>query len=104
MDCQKLPGAHILRLLLSDWLSCGMKIPIQLTYKYFSETITIKKKVDSLHIGDTMEMYKGIIVPIYGQENYERVIITLAQRIMEQRRKKEPKTLFKRIVDKILYY
>jgi hypothetical protein len=81
-----------------------MKIPIQLTYKYFSETITIKKKVDSLHIGDTMEMYKGIIVPIYGQENYERVIITLAQRIMEQRRKKEPKTLIKRIVDKILYY
>jgi hypothetical protein len=81
-----------------------MKIPIQLTYKYFSETITIKKKVDSLHIGDTMEMYKGIIVPIYGQENYERIIITLAQRIMEQRRKKEPKTLMKRIVDKILYY
>jgi hypothetical protein len=81
-----------------------MKIPIQLTYKYFSETITIKKKVDSLHIGDTMEMYKGIIVPIYGQENYERVIITLAQRILEERRKKEPKTLMKRIVDKILYY
>ena len=81
-----------------------MKIPIQLTYKYFSETITIKKRVDSLHIGDTMEMYKGIIVPIYGQENYERVIITLAQRILEQRRKKEPKTLMKRIVDKILYY
>jgi hypothetical protein len=81
-----------------------MKIPIQLTYKYFSETITIKKKVDSLHIGDTMEMYKGIIVPIYGQENYERVIISLAHKIMEQRRKKEPKTLMKRIVDKILYY
>lgn len=81
-----------------------MKIPIQLTYKYFSETITIKKKVDSLHIGDTMEMYKGIIVPIYGQENYERVIISLAHKIMEQRRKKEPKTLFKRMVDKILYY
>jgi hypothetical protein len=81
-----------------------MKIPIQLTYKYFNETITIKKRVDSLHIGDTMEMYKGIIVPIYGQENYERAIITLAQRIIEQRRKKEPKTLMKRIVDKILYY
>jgi hypothetical protein len=81
-----------------------MKIPIQLTYKYFSETITIKKKVDSLHIGDTMEMYKGIIVPIYGQENYERVIISLAHKIMEQRRKKQPKTLFKRMVDKILYY
>ena len=81
-----------------------MKIPIQLTYKYFSETITIKKKVDSLHIGDTMEMYRGIIVPIYGQENYERIIISLAHKIMEQRRKKEPKTLFKRIVDKILYY
>lgn len=81
-----------------------MKIPIQLTYKYFSETITIKKKVDSLHIGDTMEMYKGIIVPIYGQENYERVIISLANKIMEQRRKKEPKGTLRRIMDKILYY
>jgi hypothetical protein len=81
-----------------------MKIPIQLTYKYFSETITIKKKVDSLHIGDTMEMYKGIIVPIYGQENYERIIITLAHKIMEQRRKKEPKGTLRRIMDKILYY
>jgi hypothetical protein len=81
-----------------------MKIPIQLTYKYFSETITIKKKVDSLHIGDTMEMYKGIIVPIYGQENYERVIISLAHKIMEQRRKKEPKGTLRRIMDKILYY
>lgn len=81
-----------------------MKIPIQLTYKYFSETITIKKKVDSLHIGDTMEMYKGIIVPIYGQENYERVIISLAHKIMEQRRKREPKGTLRRIMDKILYY
>lgn len=81
-----------------------MKIPIQLTYKYFSETITIKKKVDSLHIGDTMEMYKGIIVPIYGQENYERVIISLAHKIMEQRRKKEPKGTLRRIMNKILYY
>ena len=81
-----------------------MKIPIQLTYKYFSETITIKKKVDSLHIGDTMEMYKGIIVPIYGQENYERVIISLAHKIMEQRGKKEPKGTLRRIMDKILYY
>ena len=81
-----------------------MKIPIQLTYKYFSETITIKKKVDSLHIGDTMEMYKGIIVPIYGQENYERIIISLAHKIMEQRRKKEPRGTLRRIMDKILYY
>ena len=81
-----------------------MKIPIQLTYKYFSETITIKKKVDSLHIGDTMEMYKGIIVPIYGQENYERIIISLAHKIMEQRRKREPKGTLRRIMDKILYY
>jgi hypothetical protein len=48
-------------------------------------------------------MYKGIIVPIYGQENYERVIISLAHKIMEQRRKKEPKGTLRRIMDKILY-
>jgi hypothetical protein len=67
-----------------------MKIPISLSYKYFSETITVRKKVDSLHIGDTLDMYKSIIVPIYGQEAYERAIVSLAQSILEEWEKKRP--------------
>ena len=67
-----------------------MKIPISLSYKYFSETITDRKKVDSLHIGDTLDMYKSIIVPIYGQEAYERAIVSLAQSILEEWEKKRP--------------
>ena len=61
-----------------------MKIPISLSYKYFSETITIRKKVETLHIGDTLDMYKSIIVPVYGQDAYERAIVSLAQGILEE--------------------
>lgn len=67
-----------------------MKIPISLSYKYFSETITIRKKVDDLHIRDTLDMYKSIIVPIYGQDAYERAIVSLAQGIMEEWEKSRP--------------
>jgi hypothetical protein len=67
-----------------------MKIPISLSYKYFSETITVRKKVDDLHIGDTLDMYKSIIVPIYGQDAYERAIVSLAQCILEDWEKKRP--------------
>jgi hypothetical protein len=79
-----------------------MKIPISLTYKYFSETITIKKRVDSLNIGDTLEMYKNIIVPIYGEVYYERAIISLADNIKERRKKIiKPKGTITKIVEKI---
>ena len=67
-----------------------MKIPISLYYKYFSETITIRKKVETLHIGDTLDMYKSIIVPVYGQDAYERAIVSLAQGILEEWEKNRP--------------
>jgi hypothetical protein len=63
-----------------------MKIPISLTYKYFSETITIKKKVDDMHIGETMEMYKNLMIPIFGEESYNRVIINMADSIKQKRK------------------
>ena len=62
-----------------------MNIPISLSYKYFEETITVKKKVKTLHIRDTLEMYKNIIVPIYGQEHYEDAIISLANKICREK-------------------
>ena len=67
-----------------------MNIPISLSYKYFSETITVKKKVDSLNISDTLDMYKSIIVPIYGEEYYERAMVSLAQQILEKWEKTRP--------------
>ena len=66
-----------------------MKIPIQLSFKLFNETTTIKNTVYDLHIGQTMEMYRNIIVPLFGEDNYENTILQLANSIKEKR-KKEP--------------
>ena len=67
-----------------------MKIPIQLTFKLFNETTTIKNIVYDLHIGDTMEMYKKVMVPLFGEENYENTILSIAHTIKEKRKKKYP--------------
>jgi hypothetical protein len=66
-----------------------MKIPIQLSFKLFNETTTVKNIVYDLHIGDTMEMYKKVMIPLFGVENYENTILSMAYTIKEKR-KKEP--------------
>lgn len=67
-----------------------MKIPIQLSFKLFNETTTVKNIVYDLHIGDTMEMYKKVMVPLFGEENYENTILSIANTIKEKRKKKYP--------------
>jgi hypothetical protein len=66
-----------------------MKIPIQLSFKLFNETTTVKTTVYDLHIGQTMEMYQKVMIPLFGVENYENTILSMAHTIKE-RRKKEP--------------
>ena len=62
-----------------------MKIPIQLSFKLFNETTTVKTTVEDLHIGQTMEMYQKVMIPLFGVENYENTILQIAQRIKEKR-------------------
>jgi hypothetical protein len=69
-----------------------MKIPIQLSFKLFNETTTVKNTVYDLHIGQTMDMYKKVMVPLFGEESYENTILQLADKIKEKR-KKEPTLL-----------
>ena len=66
-----------------------MKIPIQLSFKLFNETTTVKTTVEDLHIGQTMEMYQKVMIPLFGVENYENTILSIANQIREKR-KKEP--------------
>ena len=66
-----------------------MKIPIQLSFKLFNETTSIKTTVEDLHIGQTMEMYQKVMIPLFGVENYENTILQIANQIKEKR-KKEP--------------
>jgi hypothetical protein len=69
-----------------------MKIPIQLSFKLFNETTTIKTTVDDLHVAKTMDMYKNLMVPLFGEESYENTILSMAEGI-KRRRKKEPTLL-----------
>jgi len=62
-----------------------MKIPIQLSFKLFNETTTVKITVEDLHIGQTMEMYQKVMIPLFGVENYENTILQMAHRIKEKR-------------------
>jgi hypothetical protein len=62
-----------------------MKIPIQLSFKLFNETTTVKTTVEDLHIGQTMEMYQKVMIPLFGVESYENTILQMAQRIQEKR-------------------
>ena len=66
-----------------------MKIPIQLSFKLFNETTTVKNTVYDLHIGQTMDMYEKVMIPLFGVENYENTILQIAHKIKEKR-KKEP--------------
>ena len=70
-----------------------MKIPIQLSFKLFNETTTVKTTVEDLHIGQTMDMYEKVMIPLFGVENYENTILQIAQRIKEKRERK-PTPLF----------
>jgi len=63
-----------------------MKIPIQLSLKYFDEQVVIKKKVEDMHIGEFMEMQKSILIPIFSQKAYEDSIIAQAKRIRSNRK------------------
>jgi hypothetical protein len=62
-----------------------MKIPIQLSFKLFNETTSVKTTVEDLHIGQTMEMYQKVMIPLFGVESYENTILQIAQRIKEKR-------------------
>jgi hypothetical protein len=74
-----------------------MKIPIQLSFKLFNETTTVKTTVEDLHIGQTMEMYQKVMIPLFGVENYENTILQLANKIKDKNKpevriiKSEPK-------------
>ena len=65
---------------------CPMKIPIQLSLKYFNEQVVVKKKVDDMHIGEFMDMQRNILIPIFGEKSYEDTVILLAKRINSKRK------------------
>lgn len=61
-----------------------MKIPIQVSFKLFNETYSVKKNVEDLHISDVVDMYKSVLIPLFGEDNYERAILSIADNIRDK--------------------
>lgn len=68
-----------------------MKIPIQVSFKLFNETYSVKKNVEDLHIAEVVDMYKSVLIPLFGQESYERAILSIADNIREKMKPEEVK-------------
>jgi hypothetical protein len=62
------------------------KIPYSMTFKYFNETITLKKESPTLNIHDVMEMNKKIILSLFGKKAYEDIIIKISDDIYSKDR------------------
>ena len=60
------------------------QIPFSLTFKYFNDTITIKKQSQILDIHDVMEMNKSIIITLFGEDAYKSYILHEGDRIYER--------------------
>lgn len=77
-----------------------MKIPIQLQFKLFDDVFIVKKKVDHLHVSDVADMYKSVLVPVFGIESYENTIINIAEDIKKRRNVNKPvdKNIWKNIL------
>lgn len=56
-------------------------IPYSLTFKYFNDTITLKKDSPTLDIHDVMEMNKSIMITLFGERAYNETIKRIAEEI-----------------------
>jgi hypothetical protein len=59
------------------------KVPYSLTFKYFNDTITLKKDSPMLRISDVMEMNRSIVVGIFGERAYHDYFLEVIDQIYE---------------------
>jgi hypothetical protein len=59
------------------------KVPYSLTFKYFNDTITLRKESPMLTISDVMEMNRSIVVGIFGEKAYHDYFIEMVDQIYE---------------------
>ena len=67
--------------------------PVLMTYKFFNDTVTLKREVYDLRVRDLIEMNKTIVVSIFDERNYEETILSIAKEIQSRQ------SIFRRIKD-----
>jgi hypothetical protein len=66
--------------------------PVTMTYKFFNDTVVLKREVYDLTPMDILKMNRTLVVSIFDESLYEETILSIASDI----RKKQ--NIFKRIM------
>lgn len=66
--------------------------PVTMTYKFFNDTVVLKREVYDLTPKDIINMNRTLVVSIFDESLYEETILSIASDI----RKKQ--NIFKRII------
>jgi hypothetical protein len=66
--------------------------PITMTYKFFNDTVTLKREVYDLTPRNIMDMNRTLIISVFNEELYEETILSIASDI----RKKQ--NIFQKII------
>ena len=70
--------------------------PVTITYKFYNDTVIMKRDVYDLTIRDLMELNRSMVVNVFDEQLYQEYIIQLAG---ELTKKKSPINKF---IDRIL--
>jgi hypothetical protein len=70
--------------------------PVTITYKFYNDTVIMKRDVYDLTIRDLMELNRSMVVNVFDEQLYQEYIIQLAE---ELTKKKNP---FKNFIQRIL--
>lgn len=67
--------------------------PVTITYKFYNDTVIMKRDVYDLRIKDLMEMNRSMVVNVFDEELYQDYILSLAKDISKKR------SIFRRVLD-----
>ena len=65
--------------------------PVTITYKFFNDTVMMKRDVYDLTIRDLMEMNRSMVVNVFDEQLYQDYILQLAE---ELKKRKSPTQRF----------
>jgi hypothetical protein len=66
--------------------------PITMTYKFFNDTVTLKREVYDLTPRNIMDMNRTLIISVFNEELYEETIMSIASDIRKRQ------NIFQRII------
>ena len=55
--------------------------PVLITYKFFNDTVSVKREVYDLTARDLVEMNRTIVVNMFDEQEYHKAIMSLAKDI-----------------------